>query len=118
MSKKVPLERDYQPHVIKRVELLLPHSYVRKVDVQPGWPDLLILAPHFWAFLEVKRQRPSPSDYEPNQPWWIEHLNDMSFAACIYPEIEEEVLNDLQRAFQASRPARSAERLTVELDSI
>lgn len=97
------VERDYQAKLVKRIERLIPDSYVRKIDVQQGWPDLLVLAPCFWALLEVKRKRPKPSDYEPNQEWWIEHFDGMSFSACIYPENEEEVLHALS---QTSRRAR------------
>ena len=104
-------EREYQPGLIKRIEILLPGAYVRKVEVQQGWPDLLILWHNCWAFLEVKRKRPtSERDFQPNQPWWIEELNSMSFAACIYPENEEDVLNDLQQALKSYRSARAIKR--------
>lgn len=102
-------EREYQPGLIKRIENLFRvkfrvQVYVRKIDVQQGWPDLLILAPGFWALLEVKRETPRSSrDYEPNQEWWIDHFDGMSFSACIYPENEQEVLHALSRAFKARR---------------
>jgi hypothetical protein len=105
------LERDYQPNLIKRIERLFPGCYIRKHDMQQGWPDLLILWGPHWALLEVKRTRPtSPRDFEPNQEWWIEEFNSMSFSACICPENEEEVLRDLQYAFQVRRPARASKR--------
>lgn len=96
-------ERDYQAGLIKRIERALPGSYVRKIDVQQGWPDLLILAPDFWALLEVKKKPPTASDFEPNQEWWIEEFDEMSFSACIYPENEEEVIHALQQACRARR---------------
>lgn len=93
------VERDYQAKLIKRIERLIPDSYVRKIDIQQGWPDLLILAPGFWALLEVKRDTPTcADDFEPNQEWWIEEFDQMSFSACIYPENEQEVLYALQQA--------------------
>lgn len=100
-------EREYQPGLIKRIENLFRHEllnddedvYVRKIDVQQGWPDLLILAPGFWALLEVKKEEPTASDFEPNQEWWIERFDRMSFSACIYPENEQEVLHALSQAF-------------------
>ncbi len=97
------LERNYQPNLIKRIEKLLPDAYVRKIDVQQGWPDLLILAPGFWALLEVKRETPTASDFENNQEWWIREFDNMSFSACIYPENEKEVLYALQQASEARR---------------
>lgn len=96
-------EREYQPGLIKRIERLIPGSHVRKIDVQQGWPDLLVLAPEFWALLEVKKREPRASDFEPNQEYWIDHFNKMSFSACIYPENEQEVLYALQQAFRARR---------------
>lgn len=99
-------EREYQPGLIKRIERLFKQegetAYVRKVDFQQGWPDLLILAPDFWALLEVKKREPRyEDDWEPNQEWWIEEFDGMSFSACIYPENEQEVLHALQQAFRA-----------------
>jgi len=97
-------EREYQPGLIKRVERTIPGCYVRKIDIQQGWPDLLILAPDFWALLEVKRKKPTrASDFEPGQEWWIEEFNEMSFSACIYPENEQEVLHALQQAYRSRR---------------
>lgn len=97
-------EREYQPGLIKRIERLLPDAYVRKIDIQQGWPDLLILAPNFWALLEVKRDEPtSADDFEPNQEWWIEEFDEMSFSACIYPQNEGEVLHALKLAFREAQ---------------
>ena len=97
----MPLERNYQSKLIKRIERLLPGAYVRKIDVQQGWPDLLILWGPCWALLEVKRHPPTASDFEPNQEWWIEEFDQMSFSACIYPENEKDVLRALQQAFES-----------------
>lgn len=96
-------EREYQPGLIKRLERLFPGAYIRKVDFQQGWPDLLILWRDRWALLEVKKAPPKASDFEPNQEWWIEEFDNMSFSACIYPENEQEVLHALQQAFRSRR---------------
>lgn len=96
-------EREYQPQLISRIEKLLPGAYVRKIDVQQGWPDLLVLWRDRWALLEVKKRTPSGSDFEPNQEWWIEEFDSMSFSACIYPENEQEVLHALQQTFRSRR---------------
>jgi hypothetical protein len=103
MPRRTRLERDYQPGLIKRIERMFPGAYVRKIGADQGWPDLLILWGPYWALLEVKRERPSASDFEPNQEWYIEEFNSMSFSACIYPENEQDVLYGLQQAFRPRR---------------
>jgi hypothetical protein len=40
---------------------------------------------------------------QPNQDYYVEQLDEMSFAAYIYPENEEEVLSALQQAFESPR---------------
>lgn len=97
------LEREYQPGLIDRIENLLPGAIVRKIDVQQGWPDLLVLWRDCWALLEVKKKRPTARDFEPNQEWWIEEFDRMSFSACIYPENEQDVLYALQQTFRSRR---------------
>jgi hypothetical protein len=51
--------------------------------------------------LEVKASADAPE--QPNQEYYVNSLDAMSFAAFIYPENEEEVLDDLQSAFERRR---------------
>lgn len=77
-----------------------------KTDTQynQGFPDLIILCGPYWAALEVKAFR--RASIQPNQNYYIQQLNAMSFAAFIFPENEEEVLSALQQAFKPPRRAR------------
>lgn len=103
------LERDFQAKFIKKVRRMFPGCWVLKNDsgYQQGVPDWAIFYGNKWAMLEIKRERPTKeSDWEPNQEWFIEEFDRMSFAACVYPENEQEVLDDLQRAFTPRRGAR------------
>lgn len=99
-------ERQYQAQLIKKLKDIFPGCVIMKTDTsyQQGLPDLLILWKTYWATLEVKPFRVASS--QPNQDHFITQLNNMSFAAYIYPENEEEVLDALQQAFRSSRRAR------------
>lgn len=107
------LERDFQAWLIKEIKKRIPGCHVLKNDsgYLQGIPDLTVLSMHGWAVLEVKRKRPTKaSDWETNQEWYLEEFNAMSFAACVYPENVEEVLDELQHALQANRRSRISKR--------
>lgn len=94
-------ESVYQSRLIKELERRFPGCFILKNDssYRQGIPDLLVLHGDRWAMLEVKAEESSP--VQPNQPYYVDLLDRMSFAAFIYPENEEVVLDDLQRAFEA-----------------
>lgn len=95
-----PLERVYQTRLIKRIKKMFPGCFVLKNDsgYLPGVPDWIILANGRFAFLEIKREKPKESDWQPNQQYYIRLLNQIGYAACIYPENEEEILREVQNA--------------------
>lgn len=97
-------ERDYQAGLIRKLKRLYPGCIVLKNDssYMQGIPDLMVLYNDRWAALEVKAKEPRRSDdFEPNQEWFIERMNEMSFAACIFPENEKDVLRGVQLAFSS-----------------
>ena len=104
------LERDYQVRLIKKLRKLFPGCVILKndSDYMQGVPDLTILFRESWGMLEVKASRKSP--VQPNQEFYVHELNEMSFAAFIYPENEEEILHDLQQALYSRRAARLLKR--------
>lgn len=95
-------EASYQRSLIKKIEDMFPGVTVLKnnPDHIQGIPDISILWRKYWAALEVKLSADSAE--RPNQRYWVERLNEESFAAFIYPENEKEVLDALQLAFGAS----------------
>jgi hypothetical protein len=99
-------ENDYQAKLIKKLRRMFPGCVILKNDsgyIQ-GMLDLTLLWEEHWAVLEVKKDKNAPA--RPNQPYYQEKLNQMSFSAFIYPENEEEVLAALQKAFSSRRTAR------------
>jgi len=103
-------ENGYQPKLIEKLERMFPGCVILKNDTSylQGIPDLLVLYKNKWAMLEVKASPTSP--HQPNQDYYVDVLDIMSFSAFIYPENEEEVLNDLQQAFEPRRTARLSQR--------
>lgn len=97
------LERRYQAKLIKRIQLEFPSCIVLINDPAyiQGIPDLAILFNNRWAMLEVKTSEDAV--VQPNQGYYVQKLNRMSFAAFIYPENEDEVFDALE-IFLANRP--------------
>ena len=95
------LESLFQRLLIDELEEMFPGCVILKNDssYRQGMPDLVVLYNDRWAMLECKKN--STSRPRPNQPYYVDMLNDMSFAAFIYPENKEEVLRDLQQALRA-----------------
>jgi len=100
MSKGV-LERKFQKSLKDKIRDLFKGCLIIKLDADElqGIPDLLILWKDKWATLECKRNR--NSTHQPNQDYYVNLMNKMSFSSFIYPENEEEVLYELQQAFQS-----------------
>lgn len=99
-------ERIYQRDLIKRIKELIPDCVILKNDPREcqGIPDILILFRNNWAMLEVKIN--GVAKYQPNQNYYIEKFNMMSWAASINPGNEGEVLDALQSAFGITRETR------------
>ena len=69
-----------------------------------GIPDILILWRNRWAALECKDHE--KARVQPNQRYYVNLMNEMSFSAFVYPKNKDTVLRDLQYAFRAARAAR------------
>ena len=94
-------ERKFQSGLIREIKEKYPGCMVLKTDPNhiQGIPDLLILHGKRWAALECKRD--SKATHRPNQDYYVEKMNKMSFARFIFPENKKEVLHDLQSTFKS-----------------
>lgn len=96
-------ENKFQSALIKELKVIFPGCLVLKNDSSycQGIPDLLVLYEDRWAMLECKRS--SSATHRPNQDYYIQKLDNMSYASFISPENKEEVLDELQQTFQSRR---------------
>lgn len=94
------LESKFQANLKKDLKKMFPGCIVTKLDANciQGIPDLLILYKDKWASLECKKS--ANAKKQPNQDYYVELMDKMSFARFICPENREEVLNELQQAFK------------------
>lgn len=97
------LESKFQSDLIKDLKDRFPNCEILKNDpnYKQGIPDLLILHNEKWAALECKKSL--KANKQPNQEYYVDKMNEMSFARFICPENKEEVLNELQQALQPGR---------------
>lgn len=95
----MPRESKYQAGLIKKLKIRYSGCIIVKNDAGylQGFPDLTVLFGRAWATLEVKASLNEA--YQPNQEFYIDYCNGMSFSAMICPENEEEVLHELDKTF-------------------
>lgn len=92
-------ESEFQSKLKKELKERFPGCIVTKLDsgdIQ-GIPDLLVLYKDKWATLENKRS--AKASKRPNQEYYVNKMDEMSFSRFIYPENKEEVLNELGEMF-------------------
>lgn len=94
------LESKFQANLIKELKELFPGCIVMKNDSSyiQGIPDLLVLYNDKWASIEVKKN--ASASRRPNQEYYVNKMNDMSFSRFICPENKDDVLNDLINLFE------------------
>lgn len=105
-QKMGKLESNFQHGLIEDIKALLPDCIVMKNDSSyiQGIPDILVLYKDKWASFECKRSE--KSKHQPNQDYYVDKMNKMSFSRFVYPENKEEVLSELQQSFKSHRKSR------------
>ena len=99
-------ESAFQKGLINDLKKRFPGCMVLKNDPNyiQGIPDLLVLYEGRWAALVCKKAK--QASHQPNQDYYVERMNEMSFSRFVYPENKEIILDELQQSFQSCRPAR------------
>lgn len=93
------LENKFQSNLIKEIKKEFPGCMVLKNDSSyiQGVPDLLVLYKEHWCSLEVKKS--AKAKHRPNQDYYVDKMNDMSYSSFIYPENKETVMEELKKQF-------------------
>lgn len=100
MSK---LESKFQKDFLDEAKRRYPGCIALKNDsgyIQ-GFPDWTLLYKDKWAVLEMKKERGASK--QPNQEYYVDMLNSMSFSRFVFPENQEEVFEDLDTFFKRKR---------------
>ena len=92
-------ESKFQKELTDEIRKQFPGCVIMKNDSSyiQGIPDWTILYNDKWAALEVKKSE--KANKQPNQEYYVDKLNGMSYSRFVYPENKEEVINELQDLF-------------------
>lgn len=97
------LESEFQKDLMDEIKERYPGCVILKNDsgyIQ-GIPDWTILYKDKWAVLEAKQKE--KAKHQPNQDYYVDKLNNMSYSSFVYPENRETVLNELSKKFGESK---------------
>lgn len=104
-------ESKFERALVRELLRLYPGAFILKNDANliQGFPDRLILFEDRWAAFEVKADE--TSGHRSNQDYYVDILNQMSYAEFVYPNNKERFLYELQQALRAPRRARVSFRV-------
>lgn len=93
------LENRFKTKLTSELRDLFPGCIILHMDPNEiqGIPDILILYKNKWAALEGKKSLNSP--VRPNQEYYVDLMDRMSFASFICPETKNIVLDELYLYF-------------------
>ena len=97
MARSGKLESGFQDKLRNEILEMFPGCMIFKMDQIQGIPDMLILYGDKWASIENKRS--ANATHQPNQDYYVNKMNDMSFARFAYPENKDTVLSELKHHF-------------------
>lgn len=93
------LESKFQKELMDKIRDQYPGCVILKNDSSyiQGFPDWTILYKDKWAVLETKRSKNAAR--QPNQEYYVNKLNDMSFSRFVFPENSDDVLEEISKYF-------------------
>ena len=94
------LESKFQKELMDEIRERYPGCMITKNDSSyiQGIPDWTIFYRNKYAILEAKREE--KAKHQPNQDYYVEQFDKMSFSRFVYPENKDEVLRDLDIHFR------------------
>lgn len=97
------LESKFQKDFLDEARKRYPGCIALKNDSSyiQGFPDWTLLYEDKWAVLEMKKERGARK--QPNQDYYVDKLNKMSFSRFVFPENRDEVFEDLDTFFKCKR---------------
>lgn len=95
------LESKFQKEFIDEAKSRYPGCVALKNDSSyiQGFPDWTLLYKNKWAVLEMKKERGAHK--QPNQEYYVDKLDNMSFSRFVYPENKDEVFAELDKLFNS-----------------
>lgn len=97
MARSSKLESGFQDRLRDELKELFPGCWIFKMDQIQGMPDLLVLYKDKWALLENKKS--AKAKHQPNQDYYVDLFNKLSFSRFIFPENKDQVLKELKKFF-------------------
>lgn len=96
---RAKLESEFTLDLKDELRRRFPGCFIYRLDPNQlqGIPDLLVLWGPHWAILETKRGLKSVR--QPNQEFYVDRFDEMSFSAFVHPLNYREVLYEMERAF-------------------
>ena len=93
------LESKFQKEFIDEAKVRYPGCVALKNDSSyiQGFPDWTLLYKNKWAVLEMKKERGAKK--QPNQEYYVNMLDGMSFSRFVFPENKDEVFKELDIFF-------------------
>lgn len=94
------LESKFQKEFIDELKQLYPGCIALKTDPSyiQGFPDWIVMYKDKWIALEAKREKNAKR--QPNQEYYVDKLNSMSYSSFVYPENKEAVLSEISKIFE------------------